>query len=87
MSKLQALINAVKQREFYVPRGYTSIGGMWTVDTWVRNGVTVRVEDEGYTTRVQAPGLYVVNDWFQVGSESDVEKLLNDIEKTVDQNQ
>ena len=60
MSHVDALIKAIRQPEFYVPRDYQTMGGMWTVDTWQRGDVTVRVMDEDYTTTVDAPGLKVV---------------------------
>lgn len=60
MGIVDDLIKAVRQREFYVPRQYQTIGGMWTTDTWKCGDVVVRVMDEGYTTIVYAPGLRVV---------------------------
>ncbi len=71
----QQIILAVKQEKFYVPREYKTIGGMWTVDTWKRGDVTVQVMDEGYTTRIIAPGLQVIDSYpnqitFQTGNES-----------------
>lgn len=59
--RIYDLIRAVKQKQYYVPRDYQTIGGMWTVDTWKRGSVTVQLMDEGYTTVVQAPGLHVVS--------------------------
>lgn len=32
--RIKELIQAVKQDQYYVPRDYKSMGGMWTVDTW-----------------------------------------------------
>lgn len=61
MSSLNALVNLVKTNEHYVPRGYKTIGGMWTVDTWRKDDVVVRLMDEGYTVTVSAPGLEVVD--------------------------
>ena len=54
------LISEVKQQVFYVPRNYQTMGGMWTVDTYVRGEVRVQVQDEGYTTKLTAPGLEVI---------------------------
>jgi hypothetical protein len=61
MSKLafERIVQAVKDKEYYVPREFQTIGGMWTVDTWRRAGITVQLMDEGYTTRILAPGLDV----------------------------
>jgi hypothetical protein len=51
--------NALRQDRFYQRRPYTSIGGMWTVDTWHCGPVTAQLLDEGYTQRLLAPGLDV----------------------------
>ena len=44
------VVRDIKNEEFYVPRGYQTIGGMWTVDTWLKDNLRVQVMDEGYTT-------------------------------------
>lgn len=74
---MNELIQLVKQDKFYVPRDYQTIGGAWTADTWRRGTVTVRVEDEGYTTVIQAPGLRAVTRYsgkttirYEIGDES-----------------
>lgn len=59
MSVAKEIICAVKQPEFYVPRDYQTIGGMWTVDTWQKGNIRVQLMDEGYTTVVDAPGLVI----------------------------
>ncbi len=78
------LIGKVKKTEFYMPRGYQTIGGMWTVDTWMRDGVQVKVMDEGYTTVVQAEGLRVVTGYngkeyttYELGDEEVVNSFLS----------
>jgi hypothetical protein len=83
---IDALINTVKLPEYYVPRDYKTMGGMWTVDTWKRGDITVRLMDEGYTTAVDAPGLKVVTGYngknyttYHEGSEETVAKLLASI--------
>ena len=85
MSTLNQIVSMVKQPDFYVPRDYQTIGGMWTVDTWKRGDVTVKLMDEGYTTVVEAPGVKVVSiprinnevfDHFEKGTEADLDKLL-----------
>lgn len=77
MSKtvFRSIVDSVKQDQFYVPREYKTIGGMWTVDTWKRGDVTVQVMDEGYTTRIIAPGLQVTDSYpnsvlYQIGNEA-----------------
>lgn len=55
----ERIVQAVRDKDYYVPRDFQTIGGMWTVDTWRRDGVTVQLMDEGYTTRIMAPGLDV----------------------------
>lgn len=80
---LNRLIECVKRDEFYCPRPYTTVGGMWTVDTWCRGDVTVQLMDEGYTILVFAPGLKVVSGYsgkdytfYSQGNESLVKELL-----------
>jgi hypothetical protein len=53
------IVQAVRSNDYHVPRDYQTIGGMWTVDTWRRDGITVQLLDEGYTTRILASGLDV----------------------------
>jgi hypothetical protein len=55
----ERIVRAVRHKDHYVPRDFRTIGGMWTVDTWHRSGVTVQLMDEGWTTRILAPGLDV----------------------------
>jgi hypothetical protein len=61
MSKMafERIVQAVRDKDYYVPRDFRTIGGMWTVDTWRRDGITVQLMDEGYTTRIMVPGLDV----------------------------
>lgn len=42
----------IRKDENYVPRQYETIGGMWTVDTWKKNGIIFQIMDEGYTNRI-----------------------------------
>ncbi len=60
---ITTLISQVKQPQYYVPRDYKTIGGMWTIDTWKRDEITVQVMDEGYTTRVRGPGFEALISW------------------------
>lgn len=61
MKTLDLIVKLVKTDENYVPRNHKTIGGMWTVDTWQKDNIVVRLLDEGYTTTVSAPDLYVVD--------------------------
>lgn len=79
------LIAEVKKNDFYVPRDYKTIGGMWTVDTWRRNGVEVKLMDEGYTTVVIAKDLRVITGFngkeyinYELGDEEKVNSILSD---------
>ncbi len=76
---LKQIIAFVKQEPYYVPRAYQTIGGMWTVDTWQRAGVSVKVMDEGYTTVVEAPQVRVIDGVrgieFEKGSEEQLQQL------------
>ena len=42
----------VKKDGNYINRDYKTIGGCWTVDTWMYNEVWFQLMDEGYTDRV-----------------------------------
>jgi hypothetical protein len=42
----------VRQQENHVPREYKTVGGMWTVDTYKKNDVTLQLMDEGWTTKI-----------------------------------
>lgn len=53
--KVEYIFNFVRKNGQVVPRGYQTIGGMWTVDTYVHPelpGVKVQLMDEGYTNTV-----------------------------------
>ena len=86
MPTLDALVKLVKTEEHYVPRGYKTIGGMWTVDTWRKNDVVVRLMDEGYTVTVSAPGLEVVDSGgaivFKQGNAELIERVFNSLCKS-----
>ena len=80
------LISEVKQQAFYVPRNYQTMGGMWTVDTYVRGLLRVQVMDEGYTTKLDAPGLEIIAGYngkeyvtFVRGNEAVAEEYLSTI--------
>lgn len=86
LQKVETLIGLVKQPEYYVPRNYQTIGGMWTTDTYERDGVRVQVMDEGYSTSIYAENLIVWvfwdvttnKDWveFREGNIVNIENLL-----------
>jgi len=86
LQKVQTLIDLVKQTEYYVPRNYQTIGGMWTIDTYERDGIKVQVSDEGYSTSIYAENLIVWVHWdyktnkdwveFREGNVVNVENLL-----------
>jgi hypothetical protein len=53
------IFSNIRYDENYVPRNYQTIGGMWTVDTWQKNGITIQLEDEGYTKAILTDNLQV----------------------------
>lgn len=53
----------VKTKENYVPRDYQTIGGFWTVDTWVKNNVTAKLMDEGCTRVIMTNDLIVTQQY------------------------
>lgn len=52
MEAYYKLKNTLRQSENYVPRPYQTIGGMWTTDTYKKDGVTLQIMDEGYSARL-----------------------------------
>lgn len=56
---IAAIHHHVKTLGDYVPREHQTIGGMWTVDTWRLDDVSVTVEDEGYTSSIIGPEIKV----------------------------
>jgi hypothetical protein len=78
------LIGLIKQDEFYVPREYQTIGGMWTIDTWERDGVRYQLMDEGYTQVITADNLKVVEGYidgeihikYEKGNEQMIKELI-----------
>lgn len=87
MTAFDAIVKQIKTPEFYVPRDYKTVGGVWTVDTWVRDGVTVQLMDEGWTTRIISDTVAAMMSGtaktpvFTVGSEADLEQLLQRLEQ------
>lgn len=83
MQAISTILTAVKTGEHYIPRGYETMGGMWTIDMWRKGDVVVRLLDEGYTTIITAPGLRVVDSGrgtvFEQGTEADLIKLAESI--------
>lgn len=86
MTTIDSIVKIVKTGEHYVPRGYETIGGMWTVDMWQKNDVVVRLLDEGYTIIVTAPGLRVVDSGgkikFEQGDAETLEQVYNNLIKS-----
>lgn len=85
MNVFDEIVKIVKKPENYIPRDYQTIGGMWTVDTWIYRGVRVQLMDEGYTTVILAPNIQVRNTLFNVfyekGSLDDLTCILKTLEK------
>lgn len=81
---IKEIVQEVKKEENYIPRNYQTIGGMWTVDTWKKDGVTVQVMDEGYTTKVFSDSFEVIIGYngkeyvrFEKGSVNDLNECLS----------
>lgn len=47
-----AVRGIIKLPENYKPRGYQTIGGMWTVDTWWYQDVFFQIMDEGWFEQI-----------------------------------
>ncbi len=64
----------------YVPRSYKSIGGMWTVDTWEKDGVKAQLLDEGSTRKIFSETIVCSENYygeisFDKGTENDLFSL------------
>jgi len=59
LAAVQKIIDAVRKDTNYVPREHKTIGGMWTVDTWKLDCVTLQLMDEGYTNVIIAGSVTV----------------------------
>jgi hypothetical protein len=65
-SLIKELIFILRADENYTHRGYDTIGGMWTIDTWKKNGVSFQLMDEGATSRVFSLDFDVVLNYYDV---------------------
>ncbi len=84
---LNEVSKRVKQEKNYIPRNYETVGGMWTVDRWEKNGVVYRLMDEGYTTRISCKesGLDVLETMHGIEWKSgDIDALLIALQKVMD---
>lgn len=82
---LARIITYVRQDAFYIPRDYQTIGGMWTVETWERDGIRLQIMDEGYTTRIISPSVRASCTYdrpieFDTGAEADLIALAEQIQ-------
>ena len=80
MNTFDTIFSSVAQKENYVPRNYKTIGGMWTLDTWEKNGIKVQLMYEGYTRKIISDCVEVTfNEFngmvFYKGNEQDLEKI------------
>lgn len=55
----EELKGALMQDQYYIPREYYTAGDRWTVDTWEREGLTLKLMDEGWTTIIRGDGLWM----------------------------
>lgn len=58
---VELIYQKVRTEGDVVPRDYQTIGGMWTVDTWVLGNVKAQMMDEGYTHVIMWTGLRVID--------------------------
>ena len=80
MNTFDTIFRSIAQKENYVPRNYKTIGGMWTIDTWEKNGIKVQLMDEGWTRKIHSDCVEVTfNEFsgmvFYKGSLEDLEKI------------
>lgn len=44
--------STIKNKNNFLEKGFTSLGGVWCVDTWVKDDIVFQVMEEGYTERI-----------------------------------
>lgn len=75
--------NIIRREENYIPRTYKTVGGMWTVDTYKKDDVTLQLMDEGWTTRIFNEHVTAIDSGghfkIEKGSLNDLEELLKGI--------
>jgi len=49
---VRIIADYVHKPEYFVPREYNSIGGMWAVDRYTRDNISYRIFDEGYGSEI-----------------------------------
>lgn len=52
MDSFTRVKSIIKKEENYVERKSETIGGMWTVESWKKDGIIFSIMDEGYTERI-----------------------------------
>jgi hypothetical protein len=55
----QTIADYVHKPEYFVPRDYQTVGGMWSVDRYTRDNINYRVFDEGYGSEIFTEDLRV----------------------------
>lgn len=73
--------NELRQSIYYVPRNYQTIGGMWTVDTYRYDDITLQIMEEGWFLKIVSLNFIASerSDHFEIekGTIKDLEQLMN----------
>ncbi|MNK44969.1 hypothetical protein D3C87_637150 [compost metagenome] len=82
--KIEKLFKHVRENGTYLERDFKTIGGMWTVDTWVLGDMKVQLMDEGYTQGVITDSLAAHSThgrpvYFTRGGEQELNALYNSV--------
>lgn len=76
---------AVSIKANYIHRNYSSMGGIWTTDTWKKGDITTRLGDDGWTKMILVEKRLLVYEdgngeiTFYKGTEEDLVKLAETI--------
>lgn len=55
----QTVADYVYKPESFIPKDYYTVGGMWSVDRYARDGINYRIFDEGYGSEIFTEDLRV----------------------------
>ena len=87
LDMFHSIARIVHQVDNYIPRDYKTIGGMWAVDTYKKDGVIFQLLDEGYTERIYVKDKLDVYKYyndeieFKKGDVDDIQQVLEKLKE------
>ena len=90
-TQIAEIFTAVREHGRIIPRDYQTIGGFWTVDTYMWDKlpeVRVQLMDEGWTTAIITPNLNVYEGGnnipnFRIGGEDELSELYVQVKELI----